>query len=66
MLESGAAEKLNLAQKSASFLQLRGTSNEALKVAATMQVDPTMEDDMELSQKNTEFTRLEDGKKVHN
>ena len=37
-LESGAAEKLNLAQKSASFLQLRGTSNEALKVAASKKV----------------------------
>jgi len=44
-LESGAAEqysankKLVLAQKSASFLQLRGTSNEAMKVAATMKVE---------------------------
>ena len=44
-LESGAADqyaankKLNLIQKSVSFLQLRGTSNEALKVAATMKVE---------------------------
>lgn len=43
-LQSGAADqysankKLVLSQKSASFLQLRGTSNEALRAAATMKV----------------------------
>jgi len=44
-LESGAAEqysankKLTLTQQSASFLQLRGTSQQALKVAATMKAE---------------------------
>jgi len=44
-LESGAADqysankKLNLVQKTSSFLQLRGTTNEALKVAATMKAE---------------------------
>jgi len=44
-LEDGAADqysankKLNLAQQSTSFLQLRGTSNEALKVAATLRAE---------------------------
>jgi predicted nucleic acid-binding Zn-ribbon protein len=44
-LESGAADqysankKLNLVQKTNSFLQLRGTTNEALKVAATMRAE---------------------------
>jgi hypothetical protein len=35
----GANKKLNLAQKATSFLQLRGTSTEALKVAATMRAE---------------------------
>jgi hypothetical protein len=35
----GANKKLNLAQKATSFLQLRGTSAEALKVAATMRAE---------------------------
>lgn len=45
VLKSGASEqygankKLNLAQKATSFLQLRGTSSEALKVAATMRAE---------------------------
>jgi len=34
-----ANKKLNLAQKATSFLQLRGTSAEALKVAATMRAE---------------------------
>jgi len=44
-LETGAADqysankKLVLAQKTASFLQLRGTSNEAMKVAATLKAE---------------------------
>jgi hypothetical protein len=35
----GANKKLNFAQKATSFLQLRGTSAEALKVAATMRAE---------------------------
>jgi hypothetical protein len=35
----GANKKLNLVQKATSFLQLRGTSAEALKVAATMRAE---------------------------
>jgi hypothetical protein len=35
----GANKKLNFAQKATSFLQLRGTSAEALKVAATLRAE---------------------------
>jgi len=55
-LESGAADqyaankKLVLAQKTTSFLQLRGTSNEALKVAATLKAESLLAKEARLLQ----------------
>merc|ERR1719387_1728327 len=45
----GANKKLNFAQKATSFLQLRGTSAEALKVAATMRADDCLHERQRLS-----------------